>query len=78
MTGNAINFNLGKGVIVPTNTVTPNPIGAANYTSDFFSFSTTGGLVTLNHVAGSEFITPGVADNGAMIDGSLSFTVQVT
>jgi len=71
MTGNAINFNLAKGVIVPTDTLNPDPIGANNYTSDFFSFSTTGGLVTINLVAGSEFITPGVADNGAMIDGSL-------
>lgn len=71
MTGNSINFNLAKGVIVPTSTLAPTPIGASNYTSDFFSFSTTGGAVTINLVAGSQFITPGVADNGAMIDGSL-------
>lgn len=71
MNGNTINFNLAKGVIVPTNGTNPNPIGAANYTSDFFTFSTTGGLVSINLVAGSQFITPGVADPGATLDGSL-------
>lgn len=70
-TGNLINFNLAKGIIVPTNNTSPNPIGAANYTSDYFTFTTTGGAVTINLVSGSEFITPGLADNGAMLDGSL-------
>lgn len=72
MIGNTINFNLAKGTIVPVNNTNPNPIGASNYHSGYYSFSTTGGLVTVNLVSGSSFITPGVADPGsATLDGSL-------
>ena len=71
LTSSVINFNLAKGVIVPLNNSSPNPIGVSNYSSDFYSFSTSGGINTINLVAGSERITPGVADGGATLDGSL-------
>lgn len=72
MTNGIINSSLAKGIIVPVSNNAPNPIGVANYTSGFFSFSTSGGNSTINLVSGGELITPGTADLGAMLDGSLS------
>ena len=76
-TSNAINFNLAKGIIVPASSTASNPIGANNYTFDYFSFTTTGGLNTINLVAGRQAITPGFADPDAMLDDSLSILDSV-
>jgi Bacterial pre-peptidase C-terminal domain/PEP-CTERM motif len=71
LAGNSIDFNLAKGIIVPSNSAAPNPNGEGNYTTDFFSFATSGGVNTVNLVAGREAITPGVADPDPMLDGTL-------
>lgn len=71
MTGTSINFNLAKGLITP-NAAASNPIGVNNYTTDIFSFSTIGGNVIVNLVAGSQYLTPGVADPTPTLDGSLA------
>ena len=71
LTGSSINFNLAKGIIVPSSSTAPNPIGESNYTFDFFSFTTSGGINTINLVAGREAITPGLADPDPMLDGTL-------
>lgn len=71
MIGTSINFNLAKGLITPNNALA-NPIGVNNYTTDIFSFSTAGGNVIINLVAGSEYITAGLADPTPTLDGSLA------
>jgi hypothetical protein len=70
--GNVIDSAAAKGFIVPASSTAPNPIGVNNYTTDFFSFSTSGGNVTINLLAGRSTITPGFADPGATLDGSLA------
>ena len=72
LSGGSVNFSLAKGVIVPASSASPTPIGAANYTSDYFSFHASGGSVTLTVVDGSENITPGVADPGTTLASSFS------
>ncbi|MGC4030196.1 MAG: PEP-CTERM sorting domain-containing protein [Tepidisphaeraceae bacterium] len=67
-----VNYTLAKGVIMPSSTASPAAIGASNYTSDFFSFQTAGGLVTLTANDGGELITAGVADDGATLNSTLS------
>lgn len=67
-----VNFNAAKGVIVPTSTSSPQPIGVANYRSDFFSFQSFGAPITLTANDGGEFITPGTADPGVTLDSTLS------
>ena len=69
--GGNVNFTLAKGYIAPASSNNPQPIGVANYTSDYFLFHTTGGSVTLSVVDGSERITPGAADPGATLASTL-------
>jgi hypothetical protein len=71
LVGDEVDYNLAKGIITPASTTNPNPIGEANYTSDYFLFATLGGSVTLTANDGSEFLTPGTADQGAMLDSVL-------
>lgn len=71
LTGTNVNYNLAKGVITPTSVSNPNPIGQSNYTTDFYSFHTKGGSVTLTCNDGTEYITPGVADPGGMLMSDL-------
>jgi hypothetical protein len=72
LTGSSVNNMLAKGVISPIATSGSfNPIGASNYTSDFFSFSTGGGSLTLQVNDGTQYITPGVADPGATLASTL-------
>lgn len=52
-----------KGVIVPNDEINPNPLGASNYTEDWFSFVTDGmNPVTLTATNGTSFLVDGVAD----------------
>ncbi len=71
LNGSAINFNAAQGVIVPTSEANPNPIGAANYTQDWFSFTSSGSAITLTANDGSEFLTGGIADGGATLRSTL-------
>jgi len=68
--GVAINFNLATGVIAPTSS-SPAPGGAANYSTDYWSFTAPGGPMSISAIAGRETITPGVADPGATLDATL-------
>jgi hypothetical protein len=72
LSGNTVDFTQAKGVITPASTSAPTPIGASNYTTDFFSFYTAGGLVTLTAYDGSEFLNPGTPDPGAMLRSTLT------
>ena len=65
--GNSVDFNLAKGVIVPVSSSSPAAVGSANYQPDYWSFTTTGGLVTLTANSGEEYLTPGIADPGATL-----------
>ena len=60
-----VNFSQASGVIMPASESNPIPLGAANYTKDFFKFtlasSTTISLTANN---GTQYLTPGVADPG--------------
>ena len=60
-----------KGIIVPSNTLIPQPEGVANYTTDFWAFHTGTGLVSFTAHAGRESITAGVSDPGATLDATL-------
>lgn len=71
VSGDAVNFNLAKGLIVPTDPVNPNPIGESNYTTDFFKFHSNGGVINLVTHDGGELVTPGVADGDAMLDSTM-------
>lgn len=65
--------NLSKGVIVPVSEANPNPIGAANYTQDWFSFFTNGGdAINLTVTNSTSFLTPGVADGVGTLRSTLS------
>lgn len=69
--GGTINNLLAAGIIVPASVTTPNPIGEANYTSGFFSFTTTGGVANIILNAGRQTITPGTPDPDPQLDGTL-------
>ena len=60
--GGIVNFAAAKGVITPISAASPNPIGAANYTTDLYAFNTTGGTVSLTLHNGGDRALPGVTD----------------
>lgn len=66
--GTDIDPSLANGVLVPTSPTSPNPNST---TVGIFSFSTTGGLNTIQVHSGGQWITPGVADPGATLDATL-------
>ncbi len=64
---------LHRGCISPASAATPLPIGAANYTTDFFSFSSNGtSTITLTLHDGNDLLVPGTADNAATLRGVLT------
>lgn len=71
LNGTAVNFNAAKGVIVPASSTNPNPIGVPNYTTDFFSFASTGGTLNVTLFDGGERITPGTPDPGGTLNSTL-------
>ena len=64
--------NNDKGIIVPSNSTTPNPIGVSNYTTDFFSFNSTGGTLNVTLFDSAERITPGSPDPGGTLWSTLT------
>jgi hypothetical protein len=70
MNGTSINFNTALGVIAPSST-NPSTSGLSNYTTDFWSFTTSAAKVNITANTGRESITPGTADPGATLDASL-------
>ncbi len=72
LSGTTINAALAKGIITPISTTSPAPIGASNYTTDFFKFYSSGGTISLTAHDGTEFLTTGTADPGAMLRSTLS------
>jgi hypothetical protein len=71
MIGGNVNPAAAKGIIVPTDNVNPNPIGVNNYTKDYYSFHSNGGVLTLKATDGSQYIAPGSPDPGATLDSNL-------
>jgi hypothetical protein len=71
LSGGTINAALAKGIITPASTASPTPIGASNYTTDFFRFHSDGGPITLVAHDGSEFLSAGTADPGATLRSML-------
>lgn len=71
LTGGSVNAALAKGVIMPNSAAAPTPIGASNYTTDYFLFRTGGGPISLTVNDGSELLNPGTADPGAMLRSTL-------
>jgi len=65
--GNAVDFTLARGVIVPASSSNPAPLGSANYRPDYWSFTTSGGPFTLTANSGDDYLTPGIADPGATL-----------
>jgi hypothetical protein len=65
--GDAVDFTLARGVIVPASSSNPAPPGSANYRPDYWSFTTSGGLVTLTANSGEDYLTPGIAGPGATL-----------
>ena len=72
LTGNSVNYAAAKGIITPTSTSSPTPIGVSNYTTDYFSFHSAGGAVTLTVYDGTEYLTSGTQDPGAMLRSTLT------
>ena len=54
LNGLSVDFNTAKGVIVPTSNLPTTTLGGANYTSDYWSFSTGAGSISLSVLAGAE------------------------
>jgi hypothetical protein len=72
LTGSLVDWALAKGVIVPKSAGTPSSFGPNNYLTDYWSFTTGAGMVSLNLVSGRSTISPGLPDPGAMLDGTLT------
>jgi hypothetical protein len=71
LVGPIVDYNLAKGVIIPSTSNPTTTTGAANYISDYWSFSSTGGNLLLTLNSGRETINPGTPDPGPTLDGSL-------
>ena len=73
LNGSSVYYNFAQGIIVPASSSSPTPIGAANYTTDFFSFKSDGQTpVNLTANDGSEFVTPGSADVATTLRSTLT------
>jgi hypothetical protein len=70
LVGFAINFNLATGVVTPTSG-SPDATGPANYSTDYWSFTAPGGLMSISAIAGRQTIAPGIPDSGATLDATL-------
>ena len=72
LSGGSVNAAQAKGIITPASMTSLTPIGASNYTTDFFRFHTNGGTISLTAYDGSEFLAAGTADPGAMLRSTLT------
>lgn len=62
-----------KGFIVPVSESNPEPMGAANYTQDWFSFFSDGvNPISLKVTDSTSYLTPGVADGVGTLRSTLS------
>ncbi len=66
--GNLIDPSLAKGVVIPTSSANP---AVTSSVAGYFSFTTTGGVNTINLHAGGQLITAGTADPEPTLDGTL-------
>jgi autotransporter-associated beta strand protein len=64
-----VDYTRSSGFIAPISSAAPTSV--SNYTADYWSFTTTGGNVTLTAVSGRESLTPGQADPGSTLDATL-------
>ena len=72
LAGGAIDPNLARGWINPVSLASPNPLGAGNYTTDFFSFQSDGiNPISLTVTDGTEFLAVGSADPGTTLNSTL-------
>jgi len=72
LNGSSVNPALAHGWITPVSAANPNPIGAGNYTTDFFSFQSDGvNPISLTANDGTEFLNVGAADPGATLESTL-------
>ncbi len=63
-----VNFALASGVIMPASESNPLPLGAENYTKDFFKFTLASArTISLTAHNGTQYLTPGVADPGVTL-----------
>jgi hypothetical protein len=70
LTGTAVNFNLAKGVIVPSSSSAPTP---SSSTQDYFSFTLNAPkTISLTATDGTEFLNPGTADGVGMLQSTLT------
>jgi hypothetical protein len=73
LAGSAINPGVTRGWITPVSAASPNPIGAGNYTTDFFSFASDGVTpISLTVNDGTELLNVGTADPGATLKSTLA------
>lgn len=71
LNGKTVNPALAKGVITPSSTTEPTPMGESNYTKDYFRFFSEGGTMTLTAHNGSQFLSVGTADPGPTLRSTL-------
>lgn len=71
--GSTVDFGSAAGVIRPNpvGTAAPAAIGEANYTSDYWKFTSTGAAIALTLNCGQQLITPGAQDPRGMFLGKL-------
>jgi hypothetical protein len=72
LSGTSVNYNLAKGIITPASATSPTPMGASNYTSDYFAFQAGTAPISLTVHDGTEFLSPGTADPGATLRSTLT------
>jgi hypothetical protein len=73
LSGSTVNSALADGVIIPKSESAPVAIGAANYTTDYFSFDSNGSTaISLSVDDGSDHFTTGVADDSGTLESTLN------
>ena len=70
--GGVVNVAAARGTIVPVSATAGNPIGVANYTSDYFAFNSSGSSVSLTVHNGGSRVTPGSTDLAPTLASTLS------
>ena len=68
--GGVLNTTANAGWILPASSTNPNPIGELNYTTDYFSFVTTGGNAAITINESGQRLATGTADPGGMLDST--------
>jgi len=72
LNGNEINSTANHGIIVPVSDSNPQPMGVDSYYRGFYSFTTAlSGINSITVNAGTQWITPGVADPHQSLNATL-------